>query len=247
METTQSLTYKRKCSPVSGDVRMMFFEFAKPLAAGIQQTFGPKCEVVLHDFKDPAHSIIWIQGNVTRRRVGGSVSEIGLEMIRGGDSEPDKINYVRNDRDGRIVKATTVLLRDPRGKVFGCLCINLDVTEFLAGRDALDAFLGQHGLREMRFSDQISEVLIDMIGATAKEIGRPPSIMTRDERRRFVRSLESKGAFTIQRSVPTAASYLRVSRTTIYKYLVEMRNGQNPRGGTEPPNTRTEKNHRDGR
>lgn len=225
----------------------MFFEFVKPLAAAIQQTFGPKCEVVLHDFKDPAHSIIWIQGDVTRRRVGGSVSEIGLEMIRGGDSEPDRTNYVRNNRDGRIVKATTVLLRDPRGKVFGCLCINLDVTDLLAGRDALDAFLGQHGLREMRFSDQISEVLVGMIGAAAKEIGRPPSIMTRDERRRFVRSLESKGAFAIQRSVPTAADHLRVSRTTIYKYLIEIRNGRNPMGETQPPNMLTEENHRNGR
>jgi predicted transcriptional regulator YheO len=207
--------------------RTTFFEFLKPIASAIQETLGPLCETVIHDFSDPEHSIIWIQGNVTGRTVGGTLSEIGLATLRAGNSASDKINYVRNARDNRVLKSTTVLLRDPSGNAFGCLCINLDVTDILAGTRALKGLsdLGD-GLREVRFSDQIGEVLTEMISAAEKEIGHPVSVMQREDREAFIRLLEARGAFTIRRSVPTVASFLGISRAALYKNLDNIRNGR---------------------
>lgn len=207
--------------------RTTFFEFLKPIASAIQETLGPLCETVIHDFADPEHSIIWIQGNVTGRTVGGTLSEIGLEMLRAGNSASNKINYVRNARDNRVIKSTTVLLRDSNGKAFGYLCINLDVTDILAGTRALKGLsdLGD-GLREVRFSDQIGEVLTEMIRAAEKEIGRPVSVMKREDREAFIRLLEARGAFTIRRSVPAVASFLGMSRASLYKNLDNIRNGR---------------------
>lgn len=195
------------------------FELLKPIGAAIQQTFGVKCEVVLHDFRKIPRSIVWIQGNVTNRRIGGSLSQIGLRMVSGNDNEPDKIAYVRNSRDGKLIKSTTVLVRDSKGKVFGCLCINLDITDLIAGRDGLDTFLGLENLEEVRFSNRVGDVLADMVSSIEKEIGRPASVMTRAERLRFIQGLHAKGGFAIRRSVPSVARYLGLSRATIYNHL----------------------------
>lgn len=215
-----------------------FFEFLRPIASGLQKTLGPRCEVVLHDFTDPAHSIIWIQGNVTGRRVGGSVSEIGLEMIRGGDDQPDKIALVKNTRNGKIINDTTILLRDSRGRVFGCFCINLDVTDLISTWESLGRLVGRtNEVREIPFSDQISDVLRSMIKATEEEIGVLPS--TREEQRRFIQGLEAKGGFSVQRSVPTVASYLGVSRPTVYKYLQAIRNSRSLQQDGKLPHPRS--------
>lgn len=200
------------------------FRFLQPIASAIQKTLGPNTEVVLHDFADLDHSIIWIQGNVTGRKVGGSLSEIGLEMLRGGNDEPDRVGYVRNTKDGKVIKATTVLLRDANRRVVGCLCINIDVTAILDGREALGTFISPlDDVRNVHFSNQVTDVLWDMIQAVQRQIGRPPQSMNRELRHRFVAALEARGAFAIQRSVPTVAEYLGVSRPTIYEYLEAIR------------------------
>lgn len=149
------------------------------------------------------------------------MSQIGLRMASGGDSEPDKIAYVRNSKDGKLIKSTTILLRDPRGSVFGCLCVNLDITDLIAGRDGLDTLLGLENLEEVRFSNLAMDVLGDMMKSVQEEIGRPAIVMTRTERLKFIQMLETKGAFAIRRSVPLVADRLGLSRATIYNYIRE--------------------------
>jgi predicted transcriptional regulator YheO len=199
-------------------------EILKPIGAAIQKTFGTKCEVVLHDFRKIPRSIVWIQGNVTGRRIGGSLSQIGLQMVSGGDNEPDKIAYVRSSKDGKLIKSTTILLRDLKGKVFGCLCVNLDITDLIAGRDGLDTLLGVENLEEVRFSNQVGDVLTDIMKSVQREIGRPPLVMTRAERLKFIQRLEAKGGFAIRRSVPSVARHLGLSRATVYNYLLQLDN-----------------------
>lgn len=205
-------------------LRDAMIEILKPIGAAIQKTFGTKCEVVLHDFRKIPRSIVWIQGNVTGRRIGGSLSQIGLQMVSGGDNEPDKIAYVRSSKDGKLIKSTTILLRDLKGKVFGCLCVNLDITDLIAGRDGLDTLLGVENLEEVRFSNQVGDVLTDIMKSVQREIGRPPLVMTRAERLKFIQKLEAKGGFAIRRSVPSVARHLGLSRATVYNYLLQLDN-----------------------
>ncbi len=206
-------------------VKKLLLDFVKPLAAGIARTFGLQCEVVVHDFSDPEHSIVWIEGNVTGRQVGGSVTEIGLAAIRGGDSQEDLIGYVKNTRDGRVLRSSTLMLRDPAGSVFGCLCINLDVTELVAFQGALGRLFpeGNANPTPAQFTDRTEEVLEQILEAAAAEVSRPPARMTREDRLSLMATLDRRGAFSFQRAVPTIAQHLGVSRTTIYAYLEEVR------------------------
>ncbi len=209
------------------------FEALKPLARGIARTFGELCEVVIHDFSNPEHSIVWIEGNVTKRKIGGSVTEIGLAAIQGGDSQEDLIGYVRNAKDGKILRSSTMMLRDPAGHVYGCICINLDITEVVGLRRALSLLAPEidASTKPVKFTDEIDEVLSRIIQEAHSENPKPLTAMSRSDRLSLIEALDRRGAFQIQRGVPTIAQLLGVSRTTIYTYLEEVRtnNGRTSR------------------
>lgn len=211
-------------------VKEQLIEFLKPIADGIASTYGDRCEVLIHDFDNPEHSIVYIVGNVTGRKVGGSVSKIGLEAIQGGDQQEDLINYVHNTRDGKTLRSSTLMLRDSTGHVIGCLCINLDITDFINFQDFINYIFTNNGQKDgqvepmpVHFTDQIDEVLDEILNTVIEEIPTPGSLMKRKERLAFISAMERRGAFKVRKAVPTIAEYLGVSRPTVYQYLKEVR------------------------
>lgn len=55
-----------------------------PVIDGLAETFGPTCEVVLHDYRRGEQSVAAVSGAVTGRKVGGALSEIGLAVLAQG-------------------------------------------------------------------------------------------------------------------------------------------------------------------
>lgn len=214
------------------------FDQLKSLAAVIREGVGQDCEVVIHDLKDLEHSIIWIEGNVTNRKVGGSLTDLGLEKIRAGETE-DLYNYTTYTDEGRTLRSSSAFLHDSDGNVFGALCINVDITPLLAFEHVLRGLCRREDPEDVTesFSDDINEILKNMIAEVAHEIGKPPSLMTKEERVELVAALDNKGAFqVVKKAVPFVASRLGVSRYTVYNYLNEAReryeNGQTASDGT---------------
>ena len=75
-----------------------------PIAKTISATFGKNCEVVLHDFSGPQHSVIAIEnGHVTGRKVGDPITDFALASWREGgfgDGNEDKLlNYKTKTKD----------------------------------------------------------------------------------------------------------------------------------------------------
>src|SRR5215212_7308520 len=107
------------------------FENLKAIAQSIVQTLGEhSCEVIIHDLTDLEHSIIWVEGNVTSRCIGGAMTDLGISKVRAGDFQ-HAINYVTHTEDGRTLKSCSVFLRDSAGKCWGAFCINVDITPFV--------------------------------------------------------------------------------------------------------------------
>jgi predicted transcriptional regulator YheO len=197
------------------------------IADGVNATVGDGlCECVIHDFREPVHSIIWIRGNVTRRTTGGTMSQIGLAMMAEGDNAKDMINYITRTRDGKILKSSTLALRDADGHVFGCFCINLDITSLAAVEKTLRNFLSGEEtqvLSNIQFTNNIADVFQVMIDEAIQQIGLSGPLLDVSQRQELVRMLDQRGFFGIRRSTPVLADYLGVSRVTIYNYLNEVR------------------------
>lgn len=196
-----------------------------PLVEGISKTFGRNCEVVLHDFQQPENSIVAIAGDVTCRRVGGSVSQIGLSIMAAGDDAEDQCNYITRAPNGHVLKSTTMVLRDPDGHVFGALCINLDVTDLRLLASALEELAGSpvQSPEPITFVNEIDQVVSEVINEEETALGCPVNRLTKQDRLKILGALDRRGVFALQRSVPQVAEHLGVSRATVYTDLQEFR------------------------
>ena len=207
-------------------------ESLKRFADGIVGVFGERCEVVIHDFKDMTKSVVYIAGNVTNRSVGAPITDLPFRLLKEfGNKVPDKIGYKNTAGNGKFLKCSTMFVRDVKGKVEGCLCINFDVTDFVFLSTGFSDFssLNQTPDRELPFTPQehytksFSETMESVIDTTVAEYGKVPATMDKLERKDLIRKLDRSGVFMIKGSVDYVAKVFGASRYTIYNYLKEVR------------------------
>lgn len=194
---------------------------AGQLASALHELLGPMCEVVVHDFTDLEHSIVHIAGDVTNRAIGGSATDLILECVQTGATQRDLHGYGTSLPGGRIMKSSTVFLRDENDCAIGALCVNLDVTDFVAFRNRLNSFVHTHDSERTTetLSDNLFETVQEAVAETLYESGRSLHAMNREETIELVATLEQKGLFQVKRAVPIVADMLGLSRATVYNYL----------------------------
>jgi len=210
-------------SQLSDRLKPEVLQLLKDTGLAIASLLGKSCEVVIHDTSDLEHSIIWVQGDVTGRRVGGMMSDLALEMLHRGELHP-LFNYTTYTESGKTLKSASIWLRDSNGKVCGAFCINLDVTpirvlqEFardLAPEDPLP------GMSEHHVTD-LGDMIDTLIAECEYRMATPAGEMNKDQRAEVVRFLDERGAFQVRNSAVIVAGKLGVTRKTIYNYLREI-------------------------
>lgn len=201
----------------------VLFENLKRMAKAIVATLGNQCEVIIHDFTDLERSIIWIEGDITGRQIGGSLTDLGIRKVR--DKEYDDLtNYQTRAPDGRTLKSSSVFLRNDKGQVVGAFCVNWDVSTLVAAEQVLEnltLFTHDEPIEET-FVDDVTAILESMIEEAIAEVGKPFALMEKSDKVALVKTLDQKGAFQFRRAVPIVAERLGVTRQTIYNYLGEV-------------------------
>lgn len=210
-----------------------------PVAEGIAATFGSLCEAVVHDYRRPERSVVAIAGAVTHRSVGGAMSEIGMGMLARGDAAADELNYLTRTQDGKLVKSSTMLLRDSGGAVFGALCVNLDITAVQQAGALLGELAGVAApaadVPTTTFGDDMESVLASVVDAYQLRRNRPWSELDRPARLELFRDLDERGVFALRGAVPQVAARLGISRASAYTYLAKSRDRAAPRPGPDTP------------
>lgn len=210
-----------------------------PTAQMIAQTFGPDCEVVLHDLSIPQNSVVYaVNGHVTGRRVGQSFDHLITHVLLSRNYAGGFVsNYYFTTEDGRLIKSSTALIRDGEGKVAGALCVNVDTTratqaigwllQSLPGCPGLPGAPGREGAGDLP-PDHILGIADDLIARLIGE--RAPGGMSREEKVELVRFMEGKGLFLIKGAIDKVAERLGISKVTVYSYLDEVKSkkGQDP-------------------
>lgn len=190
----------------------------------IYRTVGPQCEVVIHDLADVEHSIVWIMGSVTERKLGGCMTSQGLSLLHSGKTT-DNYNYTTRTRSGKTVRSSLVFVKDNRERPLVSIEINFDTSPFVAFRHALETLADPDEAYDFQdaFIDEAPEMLETMLHQTVEMIGKPTSQMSKADRLRVVQVLDEAGAFELRKAVPAVAGYLGVTRFTIHNYLNEIR------------------------
>ncbi|WP_030669769.1 helix-turn-helix transcriptional regulator [Streptomyces sp. NRRL B-1347] len=207
-----------------------------PVTDGLVATFGSLCEAVVHDYRRPERSVVAIAGAVTGRSVGGSMSEIGMGMLARGDEAADELNYLTRTQDGKLVKSSTMLLRDSGGAVFGALCVNLDITAVQQASALIGELAGVAVRPEVpttTFGDDVESVVGSIVDSHQLRQSRPWSELDRDARVALFRGLDEHGVFAVRGSVPQVAARLGISRASAYSYLAKSRAQDAPPPGPD--------------
>jgi predicted transcriptional regulator YheO len=202
-----------------------------PIVETSGKMFGKNCEVVLHDFSGPQHSIIAIEnGHVTGRKVGDPITDLALASWRQGGFGPKKedrvLNYKTKTKDGRILKSSSVFIKDEKNNIIGCLCFNYDLTGYLMFENIMKEFCSINELnneKEETFIKDVDEILDNLINKAIEKIHKPISLMQKEDNLRVVENFDEKGGFMIKGAVDQLAHKLNVSRFTIYNYLDEIK------------------------
>jgi predicted transcriptional regulator YheO len=190
------------------------------------RTIGPQCEVVIHDLADMEHSIVWIMGAVTERKVGGCMTSKGLSLVHSGDTQ-DNYNYTTRTRSGKMVNSSLVFVKEKNGRPVIGVEINFDTSPFVAFRHTLEGLTEPDEAYDFHdaFIDDAPQMLESMLQQAVGLIGKPVPNMIKADRLRVVQILDEAGAFELRKAVPAVASYLDVTRFTIHNYLNEIREG----------------------
>ena len=206
-----------------------------PLIKTIAEMFGKKCEVLIHDFRNPQHSIVAIEnGHVTGRKIGDPITDLALSVWKKNGYENKKadriINYKTKSKDGKILKSSTVFIRNNQKKIIGCICINYDITVHSMFHKVMDEFCTAVDLDKEKsekgietFTSDVNEVLKNIIQEAIEKIGKPVSLMQKEDKLMVAKIADEKGAFLIKGAITQLAKEINVSRFTIYNYLEEIK------------------------
>ena len=205
-------------------------DFYTRLAHALALQFGSGCEVVVHDLEttDPSHSIVAIEnGHVTGRKLGDGPSHVVLEALHAGDAKlEDRLAYLTKTSDGKILKSSTVFIRDEEGRAVGIFAVNYDITILRAMGATISEVIGTEpsAPREPEpIVRSVADLLDDLIEQSVELVGTPVALMSKEEKVRAIRYLNDTGAFLITKSGPKVCKYFGISKYTLYSYLDEAR------------------------
>jgi predicted transcriptional regulator YheO len=200
----------------------------KQMAHGMAIHFGPSCEVAIHDLTTDnlEHTVVHIEnGQVSGRKTGDGPSHVVLDFLRQGRAaEEDQLAYLTRTPDGKILKSSTLYIKNPEGVVEAIFAINFDVSALLTVENVLRPLVSPQAAPQRepeRITRSVGDLLDDLIRESVELIGKPVALMDREDKIKAVRFLNDAGAMLITKSGDKIASYFGISKYTLYSYLDE--------------------------
>ena len=198
------------------------------LANGFAKQFGPDCEIIIHDLKtqDIEHSIVYIiNGNITGRKIGDGPSKVVLEALKNGSANlRDHLGYLTRTSNGKVLKSSTIFIRnEDNTEINYILGINYDITNLLSIDQAVKAIINIENDGDDKKPNQIAhnvnELLDELIEEAVALVGKPATLMNKDEKVKAIRFLNDAGAFLVTKSGDKVSKYFGISKFTLYSYV----------------------------
>ena len=204
-------------------------ELLKQLADGLARQFGPDCEIVIHDLthQDLEHSVAYIKnGHISNRRAGDGPSKVVLEtMHKDTASLTDHLGYLTRTSEGKILKSSTMYIRNAEGTAIDyLLSINYDITGLLTVDRSIKALIDTEPQEDVKKQPEqivhnVNDLLDSLIEQSVALIGKPVALMNKEEKVTAIQFLNDAGAFLITKSGDKVSKYFGISKFTLYSYI----------------------------
>ena len=218
------------------------------LVSFLGEVLGPDYEIVLHDLRDKAKSIIAIaHGEISGRAVGDPLTGKALELLaeRGYEGADFSVNYSGISKDGEPLRSSSLFIKDDDGKPVGMLCVNFDDGRFTDIATQVlrlchpDEFV-ERTIATIRLADDeapenvpnsISALTDNVIAGIVAKRGVPVDRLTQEEKIEIIDLLHGKGVFLMKGAVSYVAKVLASSEASVYRYLSKLNKSRLPTGG----------------
>lgn len=206
----------------------------------IARTF-PDAEVVVHDMAVPQHSVIYVaNGSVTGRKVGQTFHHLIEKAVFAGNPEDGVVDNYFFKKDGRLIRSSSLLIRNEDNELIGALCINIDTTKasellelaqsLLNGKSsqnkpvlgqAVSEAQTQELISSSNKEDSVRSFVNNMIDSMVNELVAEGK-SSREDRLELIRFMDERGVFLVKGSLEYVAGKLGLSKVTLYGYLDEI-------------------------
>ncbi|MBD1567200.1 helix-turn-helix transcriptional regulator [Vibrio sp. S12_S33] len=192
---------------------------------GIARMYGDHTEVVLHTLDINSPSILKIaNGHITGRQAGAPITNLALLKLQEGKDVSD--SYMTKAACGKVLRSMTTIVRNPKNKAIGLLCINIDMDapmqSFLRNMFPCEYPIHEISRSPETFAKNIVETISSTIEIVRSEVLDNSSISPSKRNREVVTRLNELGIFKYKDSILMASQALDISRDTVYLYLREI-------------------------
>ena len=161
-------------------------------------------------------------GHVSGRKVGDGASQVVLDQLEHQERQPqDHLCYLSRTPDGKILKSSSLYIRNSRGAVTAILSINYDISNFMMMHQELGEFMlpRDREQTEPQKIINVNDVLDELIEQSVQQVGKPVALMNKDDKVKAIRFLNEAGAFLVTKSTDKVAKYFGISKYTLYSYI----------------------------
>ena len=199
-----------------------------PLVDFLADCLGEDTEVVLHDLTDYHKSVVAIRnGHISGRSVGSPITDLSLKVLKTAMFEqmPYMANYQSISKEGHMLKASTLFIRDHEGRFVGMLCINSDYHALVSARNILSDIISALKIPNEtttvteNLNMSVHDLVLSNIARICPDIEHIAEAMQQKEKMEIVDKLNEMGTFMIKGAIGYVAEALHVSVPTIYRYL----------------------------
>ena len=203
------------------------FNLLIQVAKALSVQFGNNCEVLIHKISEESieNTIVYIEnGHVSSRGIGDGPSQVVLEALKKDPSTlKDEVNYLSRTHDGRILKSSTIYLKDSQGKLNGIFAINYDITNLILAENVIKDLVavdeGDKTKEATTIPKDVNQLLEELINESVKLVGKPVALMNKEDKIKCIQFLNNKGVFLITKSGDKVSEYFNISKYTLYSYL----------------------------
>lgn len=199
------------------------------MASIFAEMFSPVLETVVHDVSDPDHSIIAVyNGHVTERQVGDPSTDVVQKLVD-GDIPDVIVGYKNEGPNGKMLKSTSVAIRDAGGELVGVMGLNLNVSYFDQFAKFMHQFTATEASEHVPEAEHFRTLAPERLDSPRADIrdaidryrtmnSLNARALSNREKRRVVQHLYEKGYFKARGAVTIMAELLGLTRPSVYKY-----------------------------
>lgn len=200
---------------------------------------GPDYEIALHDLTCKKPSIIAIaNGHVSGRSIGAPLTNMAIQLIaeKAYLTQKWKLNYRGLSTNGKVLRCSTLFIKDEHNTLVGLLCINFDDSRY---RDLSEKIFSlchpddyadtnisisiTENVEQETFYNSISAATDAAIQTVTNNAKVPTDRLTQVERMEIIQLLDQKGIFLLKGAIPIVAKQLSCSQASIYRYLSKIK------------------------